>query len=106
VHAAHQDKDTYILKDLNGSVFKHTTAGNNLKPFRVRTAYANAGINIDGQRTTTLLRGDEADNDETDQAEDEAAALEVEREVEVEEENEIFSDESYIPEDRMFAVVV
>jgi hypothetical protein len=24
-------------------VFKHTTAGNNLKPFRVRTAYADAG---------------------------------------------------------------
>jgi hypothetical protein len=46
-------------------VFKHITAGNNLKPFRVRTAYTNVGI-VDSQGTTTLLRGDEADDDETD----------------------------------------
>jgi hypothetical protein len=66
VHAAHQDKNTYVLKDLDGSVFKHTTAGNNLKPFRIRTAYADAGVGIGGQGTTTLLGGDEADDDETD----------------------------------------
>jgi hypothetical protein len=48
VHAAHQNKDIYILKDLDDSVFKHITAGNNLKPFRVRTAYVNAGISIGG----------------------------------------------------------
>jgi hypothetical protein len=65
VHAAHQDKGTYVLKDLDGSVFKHTTAGNNLKPFRVRTAYTNAGT-VGGQGTTTSLGGNEADNDETD----------------------------------------
>jgi hypothetical protein len=52
------------------------------------------------------LRGDEADNDETDQAEDEAAALEAEKEVEIKGENEVFSDESYILKDRIFAVVV
>jgi hypothetical protein len=85
-------------------VFKHIITGNNLKPFRVHTAYANADI-ISGQGTTTLLRGDEADNDETNQAENKAAALEVKGE-EIEEENEIFSDKSYISEDRMFAVVV
>jgi hypothetical protein len=44
VHTAHQNKDTYVLKDLDGSVFKHTIAGNNLKPFRIRIAYADAGI--------------------------------------------------------------
>jgi hypothetical protein len=65
VHAAHQDKGTYILKNLNSSVFKHITTGNNLKPFRVRTAYTNINI-ISGQRTTTLLGGNEANNDETD----------------------------------------
>jgi hypothetical protein len=63
VHTAYQNKGTYVLKDLNSSVFKHTTAGNNLKPFRVRTAYTNT--DIDGQGTTTLLGGNEADNDET-----------------------------------------
>jgi hypothetical protein len=55
--------------------------------------------------TTTLLGGDEADDDETDQAENEAAALEAEG-GEVEGENEVFSDKSYIPEDKIFAVVV
>jgi hypothetical protein len=45
-------------------VFKHIIAGNNLKPFRIRTTYANADI-INGQGTTTLLKGDEADNNET-----------------------------------------
>jgi hypothetical protein len=85
-------------------VFKHTTAGNNLKPFRVRTAYTNAGT-IGGQGTTTLLRGDEANDNETDQTENKAAALEAEGR-EVEGENEMFSDKSYISEDRMFAVVI
>jgi hypothetical protein len=68
VHAAHQDKGTYVLEDLDGTVFKHTTAGNNLKPFRVRTAYADAdaGVGVGGQGTTTLLGGDEADDDEID----------------------------------------
>jgi hypothetical protein len=75
-----------------------------LKSFRVRTAYANANI-ISGQGTTTLLGGDEADDDETDQAENEAAALKAERR-EVERENKVFPDKSYIPEDKMFAVVV
>jgi hypothetical protein len=96
--------DQVELDPSSRDMFKHTTAGNNLKPFRVRTAYANAGI-VGGQGTTTLLGGDEADDDETDQAEDEAAALEAEG-GEVEGENEIFPDKSYIPEDRMFAVVV
>jgi hypothetical protein len=106
VHAAYQDKGTYILKDLDGSVFKHITASNNLKPFRVRTAYANVNADIiSDQGTTTSLGGDEADNNETNQAEDEAAALKAKR-GEVEEENKMFPDKSYIPEDRMFAVVV
>jgi hypothetical protein len=103
VHTTHQDKGTYIFKDLNSSVFKHITAGNNLKPFRVRTAYTN--INIGGQGTTTLLRGDEADDDETNQAENEVAALKIE-EGKVKEKNKVFPDKSYIPEDRIFAVVV
>jgi hypothetical protein len=46
-------------------VFKHIIAGNNLKPFRVRTAYIDASA-ISSQGTTTLLGGDEADDDETD----------------------------------------
>ena len=48
---------------------------------------------------------DETNNDETDQTENETAALEIKGE-EVKKKNEIFSDKSYIPEDRMFAVVV
>jgi hypothetical protein len=51
------------------------------------------------------LGGDEADNNETDQAENKATALEAERE-EVEKENEMFPNKSYISEDRMFAVVI
>jgi hypothetical protein len=86
-------------------VFKHITAGNNLKPFRIRIVYANIGLSINGQETTTLLGGDETDNDETNQAKNEAAALEAERE-EIKRENEIFLDESYIPEDRIFTVVI
>jgi hypothetical protein len=104
MHAAYQDKNIYILKDLNSSVFKHITAGNNLKPFRVRTAYTNSGV-ISGQETTTSLGGDEIDNDETDQAENKATALKTERE-KMKRENEIFPDKSYIPEDKIFAVVV
>jgi hypothetical protein len=46
-------------------VFKYIIAGNNLKPFRVRTAYADADI-VGGQGTIILLGGDEADNDEID----------------------------------------
>jgi hypothetical protein len=84
-------------------VFKHTTTGNNLKPFRVRTAYANTDIN--GQGTTTSLRGDEINDNETDQVKNKAAALETE-EGEMERENKIFPNKSYIPEDRIFAVVV
>jgi hypothetical protein len=44
-------------------VFKYITAGNNLKSFRVRTAYTNTDT-IGGQETTTLLGGDETDDDE------------------------------------------
>jgi hypothetical protein len=85
-------------------VFKHIIAGNNLKPFRIRTVYTNTSI-IGGQRTTTLLGGDEADNDEINQAENKAAALEV-KGGEVKGENKVFLDKSYIPEDRMFAVII
>jgi hypothetical protein len=46
-------------------VFKHIITGNNLKPFRVRTAYINADI-VNGQGTITLLEGDEANDNETD----------------------------------------
>jgi hypothetical protein len=74
-----------------------------LKPFRIRIAYTNTSVG--GQGTTTLLGGDEANNDETDQAKDKTAALKV-KGGEVERENEIFSDESYIPENRIFAVIV
>jgi hypothetical protein len=105
VHTAYQDKGTYILKNLNGSVFKHITAGNNLKPFRVRTAYTNTGLNISGQGTTTLLKRDETDNNETNQTENKATALETEGE-KVKKENKIFPDKSYIPKNRMFAVII
>jgi hypothetical protein len=75
-----------------------------LKPFRVRTVYTNAGI-ISGQGTTISLKKDETDDNETDQAENKAAALKA-KVKKVKRENEIFSDKSYIPEDRMFTVVV
>jgi hypothetical protein len=75
-----------------------------LKPFRVRTAYTNTGT-ISGQETTTSLKGDEADDDETDQAENKAAALETEG-GEVKGKNKIFPNKSYIPENRIFAVVI
>jgi cell division protein FtsB len=104
VHAAHQDKNTYIFKNLNSSVFKYIIAGNNLKPFRVRITYTNTSI-IDGQGTITLLKEDETNNDETNQAKDETAALKAEGE-KIEKKNEIFPDKSYIPEDRMFAVII
>jgi hypothetical protein len=58
-------------------VFKYTTISNRLKSFHIRTAYADADINIDNYRTTTLSEGDEANDDETNQTEDEAAALET-----------------------------
>jgi hypothetical protein len=74
-----------------------------LKPFRVRTAYAN--ININSQRTTTLLKGNETDNNETNQAKNKAAALKAEGE-KVKRENKIFSDKSYISKDRIFAVII
>jgi hypothetical protein len=51
------------------------------------------------------LGGNEINNNETEQAENKAAALKVKKE-EVKEENKIFSDKSYIPEDRMFAVII
>jgi hypothetical protein len=85
-------------------VFKHIIAGNNLKPFRVRTTYTNASA-VSGQGTTTSLGGDEADNDETDQTENKATALETE-EKKVKKKNKIFPDKSYIPENKMFAVVI
>jgi hypothetical protein len=84
-------------------VFKHITAGNNLKLFRVRIVYTDAGIG--GQGTIISLGGDETDNDEINQAKDKAAALKAEGK-KVKRENEIFLDKSYIPEDKMFAVVV
>jgi hypothetical protein len=87
-------------------VFKHIIASNNLKPFRIRIVYANAGVGINNQGTTTLMKGDEADDNKTDQAKDEATALEVEGEVKMERENKIFLNKSYISKDRMFAVVV
>jgi hypothetical protein len=74
-----------------------------LKPFRVRTAYTNA--NISGQGTTTLLGEDEADDNETDQTKNKTAALKAKRE-KIEKENKIFPDKSYIPKDRMFAIIV
>jgi predicted enzyme related to lactoylglutathione lyase len=43
---------------------------------------------------------------EINQAEDEAAALEAKGGVKVKRENKMFPDESYIPKDRMFAVVI
>jgi hypothetical protein len=51
------------------------------------------------------LGGDETDNNETDQAKDETAALKI-KEEEIKRENKVFPDESYIPEDKMFAVIV
>jgi hypothetical protein len=52
------------------------------------------------------LGGDEINNNEIDQAENEIAALEAERGIKVEKENEVFPNKSYISEDRMFAVVI
>jgi hypothetical protein len=85
-------------------VFKHIIAGNNLKSFRVRIAYTNADT-VSGQGTTTLLGGNETNNNETNQAENEATALKTE-ERKIKGENKIFLDKSYIPEDKMFAVIV
>jgi hypothetical protein len=104
VHTAHQNKDTYILENLDGSVFKHIITGNNLKPFRVRTAYTDANT-INGQETTTLLGRDETDNNKTNQTKDEAAALKTKKR-KIERENKIFLDKSYIPENRIFAVII
>jgi hypothetical protein len=81
------------LKELNGTVFKHTIAGNRLKPFRVRQIYGDVHS---GQETTTIEEEDEIDDTET---ENEAAALEIKG-------GEIEGDEAYIPEDRSFAVVI
>jgi hypothetical protein len=53
-----------------------------------------------------LLGEDETDNNETDQAKNKAAALEAKRGMEMERENEIFLDKSYIPKNRMFAVII
>jgi hypothetical protein len=77
-----------------------------LKPFRVRIAYTNADISVSGQGTITLLRGNETDDNEIDQIKDKAAALEAEGGVEMEKENKVFLNKSYISEDRIFAVVV
>jgi hypothetical protein len=44
MHAAYQNKNIYVFEDLDGSIFKHIIAGNNLKSFRIRIAYANIGI--------------------------------------------------------------
>jgi hypothetical protein len=85
-------------------VFKYITTGNNLKPFRVLTVYADADIGNQG--TTTLFRGDEANNNESNQAKNEAAALKTERGVKIEKKNEVFLDKSYIPKDRIFAVII
>ena len=81
------------MEELDGTVFKHTIAGNRLKPFRVRQIYGDVHS---GQGTTTIEGGDEIDDTE---AENKAAALEVE-------EGEVEGDEAYIPEDRSFAVVI
>jgi hypothetical protein len=51
------------------------------------------------------LGGDETNNDEINQAKDKAAVLEVKGGIEMEEENKVFLDKSYIHENRMFAVV-
>jgi hypothetical protein len=51
------------------------------------------------------LGGDETNNNQTNQAKNEAAALEIKR-GKMEGENKIFLNKSYIPEDKMFAVVV
>jgi hypothetical protein len=47
-------------------MFKHIIAGNNLKPFRVRTAYTDVNISINGQGTTILWGEDETNNNEID----------------------------------------
>jgi hypothetical protein len=86
-------------------VFKHIIASNNLKPFRVRTAYTNTNI-ISSQGTTTSLGGDETNNNETNQAKNKATALETEKGVKVKKKNEIFLNKSYIPKNRIFAVIV
>jgi hypothetical protein len=52
------------------------------------------------------LGRNEINNNKTNQAKNEAAALKVKGKVEIEKKNEIFPDESYIPEDRIFAVIV
>ena len=85
-------------------MFKHIIAGNNLKSFRVRIIYINVSA-IGGQGTTISLGGDEADDNETDQAKDEAAALKV-KEGEMKEENKVFPNKSYIFKDKIFTVVV
>jgi hypothetical protein len=51
------------------------------------------------------LKGDETNNNETDQAENEAAALKA-KGGKIKGENKIFPDKSYIPKDKMFAVVI
>jgi hypothetical protein len=38
--------DTYVFKDFDSIIFKHITAGNNLKPFRVHTVYVNANVGV------------------------------------------------------------
>jgi hypothetical protein len=78
VHAVHQDKNIYVLKNLNSSVFKHITTGNNLKPFHIRTAYTNTNV-INNQGTTTSLERNETDNNETNQIENKAAALKAKK---------------------------
>jgi hypothetical protein len=51
------------------------------------------------------LGGDETNNNEINQVEDKAAALEVKGR-EMEKKNKIFLDKSYIPENRIFAVII
>jgi type IV secretory pathway VirB4 component len=85
-------------------VFKHIIAGNNLKPFRVRIIYINVSA-IGGQGTTISLKKNEADDNETDQAKDKAAALKI-KEEEIKEKNKIFPNKSYIFKDKIFTVVV
>jgi hypothetical protein len=52
------------------------------------------------------MGGDETNNNETNQAKNKAAALKAEEKVKIKKENKIFPNKSYIPENRMFTVVI
>jgi hypothetical protein len=51
------------------------------------------------------LGGDETDNNKTNQAENETAALKVKKE-EIKRENKVFPDKSYISKNKIFTIVI